>query len=534
MRGPLGSLVAAAAGLALLTAAAFAGPQASTLRLAFVTDVDYVDPALAHYGPSWMVEYATCAKLYNYPDAAGRAGAQLRPEVATGWPKVSADGLTHTFELAKTFRFHTGELVTARSFARALERNANPKMQAPASRFMGEIEGVEAMLAKRAKSLSGVHVRGPYTLEIRTTRPLPDLVARLAMPFFCPVAPGTRLEPEGVNDPPGSGPYYVAERRPNRHLLLRRNPYYRGSRPRRVDRIEMAIGINQDRCLAMTERDEVDYCADGLTPTDYAALAAKYGVNRGRLFVHPTNTVVFYALNTDRPAFKNNPWLRRAINYAVDRPSLVRTSGHLGARRTDQILPPALAAGADVYPLQGPDLAKARALARGHLPADRRLILYAGNRTSQLARADVLRYQLQEIGLDVELRQFVRGNHFDKCETRGEPFDLCERTWTADYLDAGSYLRPLFDGTTIEATENTNTSYLDDPRVNARIVRIDRMPFGAARARAWAKLDVDVMRQQAPVIAFQVVNQRDFVSRSFGCYLYHPVYGVDLAAACKK
>ena len=38
---------------------------------------------------------------------------------------------------------------------------------------------------------------------------------------------------------------------------------------------------------------------------EYAALADRYGVNRRRLFVHPTNTIRYYALNTDRPAFKN-------------------------------------------------------------------------------------------------------------------------------------------------------------------------------------------------------------------------------------
>ena len=26
----------------------------------------------------------------------------------------------------------------------------------------------------------------------------------------------------------------------------------------------------------------------------------------------------------------------------------------------------------------------------------------------------------------------------------------------------------------------------------------------------------------------------DFVSRSFGCYVYHPVMHLDIAAACKK
>jgi hypothetical protein len=28
--------------------------------------------------------------------------------------------------------------------------------------------------------------------------------------------------------------------------------------------------------------------------------------------------------------------------------------------------------------------------------------------------------------------------------------------------------------------------------------------------------------------------RRPLISKSFGCFLFHPVYGVDIAAACKK
>jgi hypothetical protein len=32
----------------------------------------------------------------------------------------------------------------------------------------------------------------------------------------------------------------------------------------------------------------------------------------------------------------------------------------------------------------------------------------------------------------------------------------------------------------------------------------------------------------------RITNSRAFISKSFGCFLYHPIYGVDIAAACKK
>src|SRR4051794_23432635 len=126
----LACAAAGAAGLALLgTAAALGrGGAGGTPRPWSVSDVDYVDPALAYYGPSWQVEYATCAKLVNHPDVAGPAAAQIRPEIAAGLPRISADGLTYMFELRRDYRFHDGTPVTARSFARALNRNADPRM----------------------------------------------------------------------------------------------------------------------------------------------------------------------------------------------------------------------------------------------------------------------------------------------------------------------------------------------------------------------------------------------------------------------
>ena len=41
---------------------------------------------------------------------------------------------------------------------------------------------------------------------------------------------------------------------------------------------------------------------------------------------HPP-TVAYLAFNTQRPLFRDNPWLRRAINYALDRRILARFFG---------------------------------------------------------------------------------------------------------------------------------------------------------------------------------------------------------------
>src|SRR5207249_3205244 len=65
-------------------------------RLTVQGDVGTLDPALA-YTPlsqasftrarlSWQLEYATCAKLLNYPDQPAPIGSQVVPEVARSLP----------------------------------------------------------------------------------------------------------------------------------------------------------------------------------------------------------------------------------------------------------------------------------------------------------------------------------------------------------------------------------------------------------------------------------------------------------------
>ena len=63
-----------------------------TFRMESAIDVDSMDPARADYGLAWELLYATCAKLLNYPDRPGLAGAQLTPEVAQSLPSQSRDG----------------------------------------------------------------------------------------------------------------------------------------------------------------------------------------------------------------------------------------------------------------------------------------------------------------------------------------------------------------------------------------------------------------------------------------------------------
>ncbi len=529
------------AGAALTVTAGWSAAQSTTgvarggvLRVARFDDVDSVDPALASSPWSLALVHSTCATLFNLPDRPGVDGTRVVPEVVSAWT-VSRDRRTYTFDLRRTFRFHTGALVTAQSFADAFDRVADPRMSSPAAVYLHEIVGADAVLEGKAQSISGLHTLGPYRLEFRLTRPVGDLTARLTMPFFCPVLPGTPIDPRGIDDPPGSGPYYVAERVVNQRVVLRRNPYYRGTRPANVDQIVYTAGVAPEECLAATEADRIDLCLGvaAIPDTAHRGLAEKYGINRpgGRYFVAPINSVFAFSFNHDRPAFAGPGRipLAKAINYAIDRHELARVVGYQAGRRTDRILPPALGGRGRVYPIAGPDFVTARRLlARaGHAPTE--LVLYSINTSFGIGFAQVFAFDLKQIGIHVTIKAFDLATLAQRARTRGEPYDVVFTPWTVDYPDPAAFF-VLLQG---ESIGKYNWSNLDDPTVNARIDAADRLT-GTARRKAWADLDADVMRNDPPWAPFLHRNHRMLVSSSVGCYFVHPVYRDDLAAICKR
>jgi ABC-type oligopeptide transport system substrate-binding subunit len=525
------SLLAFGAGVSLLVSAAFAGPHAEsrrggTLRLMWGVDPDYVDPALATgTRGSWTLLFATCAKLFNTLQDPDTGRARIAPEVAQGFPRISRNGLVYTFELKRTFRFHTGAAVSAQSFADAFNRNAKLKLISFVSRrgFMEEIVGANAVIYGKATTISGVQVLGRYRLRVRLKQNAGDFVSRLTMPSFCPILPRTPLDPKGMDKPPGSGPYYVAERVPNRRIVLERNPFYRGARIANPDRIVWTIDPDRGERLRATEQDANDFV--GLFDVPDAVvrnLVDKYGLNRpgGRFLRLPSLSTYLFAFNHDRPVFRGarQAPLRKAINYALDRPALVGAHSYLSTRRTDRLLPLPLSRSRGLYPLGGPDPITARRwLARAaHRPQS--LTLYTANFGFAVPTAQVFVANMKQLGIEVTPKYFDFVTLSTKLNTKGEPWDVAWLPWGAWYADPAAAVLPLLRGTRYEA------------RMNAA----NRATGAAARAKSWADLETDLMRNDPPVAVYADVTSLILVSRSFSCLGSLRGYEVDLAAACKK
>jgi ABC-type oligopeptide transport system substrate-binding subunit len=539
-------------GAGLLAATATAGPHGSsgasaasgpaqkggTFRYSLDTDIDYVDPALAYYSLSWQIEYATTALLMSYPDAPAPRGSRLVPEVAQGFPKISKDGKTYTFTLKKGFRFSNGAKVTAANYAAALNRNLNKNMASPAQPFIEDVLGASAVTDGKASKAAGVKVLSPYKLQIRLTKRAPDLLSRLAMPFFAPIPTNMPINADGVGAPIlGTGPYYIAKWEPKRTITLLRNRFYTGPRPHNVNRVEYDIGLPLPTIRLNIESNATDF--GPVPPAAHAELGQKYGVRKsspGQYFVNPSAAFRYLAMNHDRPLFGGsglgNVGLKKAVNNAIDRIAMINQRGAYAGVINDQYMPPSMRGfkNAAIYPSR-PNVARARSLAQGNLRGGKG-VLYTCNTGPCIPTAEIVQNNLKAIGLDMEIKTFPRAVQFTKSGTRGEPFDMSLEGWHMDYFDPYDFVF-LLDGSTIRSANNSNYSYFNNPQYNRKIAAAASL-VGQARYRAFGNLDVDLAKNAAPLASYITDNQRYLVSKTTGCFFYQPVYELDIASICKK
>ena len=384
-----------AAGAALLIGAAVAHGGAADasirnggeFRVALVGGTGNIDPSLVDpNGALIALLDTTCARLMAYPDKAPPQGYRLVPEVAVRPPTVSSDGKTYTFVLSRRFRFSDRTRVRPSAFEWAITRTLRLAASGAENAKLGaalvrEIVGARAVAEGRAQDVTGIRIRN-NRLIIKLNERVPSFPGRLTL--FCAVPPNLPVNPEGVEEFHAAGPYYVAEHVRGRRIVLRRNRFYGGSRPRHVASLvaePQASGFADVPDRIREGRADWGWAPSRAFFDPREGLIERYGVNRSQFWVRPGLTLVHYQFNTRRGLFRNNARLRRAANFAINRFAVRRQLVGVAraASLTDQYLPPGLPAFRDarIYPFKG-NLRKARALARGHL-RNRKVALYTFN-----------------------------------------------------------------------------------------------------------------------------------------------------------
>ena len=249
-------------------------------------------------------------------------GGKIIPGAASAWT-VSDDGLTWRFTLRPDGRWSNGAAVTAEDFVYELRRHVDPA-NAFINSFLADpiLNAFEIRTgAETDVTRLGVRAIDPMTLEIRLKVPNPALPAALARlrPVYRPAIEQFGREAFRPGNLVSNGAYRLVEWQAQARVALERNPDYWDHAHVAIDRVEFYPIEDQNEALKRYRADGIDMTDE--VPHDQMALIRRELAAEYRSA--PELGIFYLGFNEERPPFKDNPALRRALSLAIDRPLLV-------------------------------------------------------------------------------------------------------------------------------------------------------------------------------------------------------------------
>ncbi len=478
-----------------------------------------VDPQLAYITTAWWLEYATAAKLYNYPDKSGPAGSKLVPEVASKFT-VSNGGKRYTFFIRKGFKFSDGSAVTANNFKYAINRTANKDLASPGAQFITDDTGTNIVGAKavndgQSNNVSGVQVKG-NRLIVNLTKGDGTFMAKITMPFFQATSSKIPLTKELVNvsgnNYPSAGPYYMSRNAPDELTSLRQNKYWKPgpgrARPRNLQGLDFQWNLNEQTAFNQTIANQLD---EGPLPAaEVEGVAKQFGVNKSRFWTKPVNCTGYLPMNTANNLFKGNLPLRQAVNYAISRKPYVAQAGPYAGQAWTHLFNPGVPGWKNVS-IYKQNLATAKKLAAGHMRDGKITVFYRSSGTTNPAQAQIVKNDLIVLGFksdNITMKPQSGGDIYDAMGKRGTDADMgVSMGWCSDYPDPYDWINILLYGPSIQAENNVNYSYFNNPKWNKRMANAAKL-VGPNRLKVYGQMDIDIMKKAAPMAIERTYNNR--------------------------
>ncbi|WP_189761880.1 ABC transporter substrate-binding protein [Streptomyces xanthochromogenes] len=487
------------------------------------------DPARLYTSGGGNVPSLVFRTLTTRKRASGAEGTKVVPDLATDTGRPNADATVWTYTLKDGLKYEDGSPITTADIKYGIERSFAAELSGGAPYLRDWLVGgakYEGPYKDGGKGLDSIETPDAKTIVFHLNKPEGEFPFLATQTQFAPVPKakdnGTKYEEHPVS----SGPYKVVKNENDgEHLVLERNPNWsEATDPERKaypDTIDVRSGLDQavinQRLSASQGPDAAAVTTDtNLGPAELAKvtsdkqLAARVGTGH---FGY-TNYIAF------NPNVKplDNPKVRQAIAYAVDRTSAVNAVGGSSlAEPATTFLPNQKAFGYtpyDPFPAGASGNAdKAKELLKEAGYADGLTVTLThsnakgGPKGPEVATA--LQDALKKAGITVKL-QGLEGNDYNDtvASTKKEPgFFL--RGWGADWPSGGPFLAPIFDGRQIvQDGANFNTGFLNDPSVNSEIDEINKLTDLAAAAPRWGALDKKIGEQAVVVPLFHPVYKR--------------------------
>lgn len=540
-------LAVAATGLVLTTGvAACAGPQEAgdkagsgaaagaeprkggTLTVLNAEAQSDFDPARLYTSGGGNVPSLVFRTLTTRNREAGAAGTEVVPDLATDTGRPNKDATEWTYTLKDGLKYEDGTPITSADVKYGIERSFAAELSGGAPYLRDWLVGGDTYQGsyKDPKGLASIVTPDPRTIVFKLRKPEGEFPFVATQTQFAPVPKAKDTGAKYEEHPVSSGPYkVVTNENDGERLVLERNEHWDPKtdpeRKAYPDRIDVRSGLDEavinQRLATSAGADAAAVTTDtNLGPAELAQLgsdeelAARVGTGRFGF----TN---YLAFNPKVKPF-DNPKVRQAISYAINRTSVVNAAGGSAlAEPATTFLPEKKAFGYEPYDHfpagKTGDPAKAKQLLKeAGFPDGLKVTLLhstAQNRATSPEIATAVQEALAKAGITVEL-DGQEPNSFNekRWSVKDAPGFFLSR-WGADWPAGSAFLAPIFDGRQIVTDgSNYNHAQLDDPAVNKEIDEISKLTDLKAAAPRWGALDKKIGAQALDVPLFHPVYKR--------------------------
>lgn len=459
----------------------------------------------------------------------GPAGAKVVPDLATDLGRPNADATEWTYTLKDGLKYEDGSPITTADIKYGIERSFAAELSGGAPYLRDWLVGgetYEGPYKDGGKGLDSIVVPDAKTIVFKLRKPEGEFPFLATQTQFAPVPKAKDTGVKYEEHPVSSGPYKVAKNTGDGEtLLLERNenwdPKTDEERKAYPDRIDVRSGLDaaviNQRLSTSSGPDSAAVTTDtNLGPAELAQI----GDNKelaSRVGTGHFGYINYLAFNPKVAPF-DNPKVRQAIAYAVNRTSVVNAAGGSAlAEPATTFLPEREAFGYtpyDPFPAgKTGNPAKAKELLKEAGFADGLTITLthsnAQNRQTSPEIATAVQQALAAAGITVKL-EGLETNAFNerRWDAKNTPGFFLSR-WGADWPSGGPFLAPIFDGRQIVTNgSNYNHAQLNDPAVNTEIDEIAKLTDLAAAGKRWGALDKKIGEQALDVPLFHPVYKR--------------------------
>ncbi len=520
-----------------------AAASGGSVTIAQTSQPDALDPALSYTQNAWEALWLVYTPPVTYKRVEGDEGTELIPGLATSLPEISEDGKTYRLTLRKGLKYSDGRPVKASDVEHSIKRVLN--LESGGSAFYEIIEGATEFLENGdpKADISGIETDDETgEITIRLIEPDGTFSNVLAMPFSAPVPGDTPFKNMSADPPPGVGPYKFTKSVPNREFVLQKVKGFDlpGVPAGNLDTITTKIVKSTTRQAQDVIRGDLDYMQDPLPPDVRPEVEERYS-DRYRTTV--TTSTYYFFLNSRVPPF-DDPKVREAVNYGVDKTAIARLYGGDLAPGCSY-LPPTMPGYDEAFdhedcpwgdPREAPDLAKARKLIDEAGAKGAKVSVWGNGDgpTPQVteAYADMLR----KIGLDAKAKIVDGAVYFQVIGNAKTEAQTGFANWFQDFPHPKNFLFH-FQGSVIQPTNNQNYGNVDDPDINRDIARLSReSKLTPGVAAQWGDVNEKLV-ERAWIVPFGFIKLPTFLSERMdfeNCSRFHPVYYNDYSDWCLK